>query len=166
MEFNTAAGYIPLEDYDPTGKPLIFKGMVINEYITPFEFNDIDKNPIRQQDFVGKVIVLNFWATWCSPCKPTMEYTQRLANKYSDKDVVFMYISADSDAPTWKEYLKEHPMKGIQGLDDNRLLRINLRIQGVPNYFIVDKTGRVAYNSIIQSKFSAEEMIDILLKSP
>ena len=166
LEFNTAAGYIPLEDYDPTGKPLIFKGMVINEYITPFEFNDIDKNPIRQQDFVGKVIVLNFWATWCSPCKPTMEYTQRLANKYSDKDVVFMYISADSDAPTWKEYLKEHPMKGIQGLDDNRLLRINLRIQGVPNYFIVDKTGRVAYNSIIQSKFSAEEMIDILLKSP
>ena len=166
MEFNTAAGYIPLEDYDPTGKPLIFKGMVINEYITPFEFTDIDKNPIRQQDFVGKIIVLNFWATWCSPCKPTMEYTQRLANKYSDKDVVFMYVSADSDAPTWKEYLKEHPMKGIQGLDDNRLLRINLRIQGVPNYFIVDKTGRVAYNSIIQSKFSAEEMIDILLKSP
>ncbi len=166
LEFNTAAGYIPLEDYDPTGKPLIFKGMVINEYITPFEFTDIDKNPIRQQDFVGKVIVLNFWATWCSPCKPTMEYTQRLANKYSDKDVVFMYVSADSDAPTWKEYLKEHPMKGIQGMDDNRLLRINLRIQGVPNYFIVDKTGRVAYNSIIQSKFSAEEMIDILLKSP
>lgn len=166
IEFNTAAGYIPLEDYDPTGKPLIFKGMVINEYITPFEFTDIDKNPIRQQDFVGKVIVLNFWATWCGPCKPTMEYTQRLANKYSDKDVVFMYVSADSDAPTWKEYLKEHPMKGIQGLDDNRLLRINLRIQGVPNYFILDKTGRVAYNSIIQSKFSAEEMIDILLKSP
>ncbi len=166
LAFNTAPGFIPLEDYDPSGKPLIFKGMVINEYITPFEFDDIHKNTIRQQDFVGKIIVLNFWATWCSPCKPTIEYTQRLAEKYSGKDVIFMYVSADSDMGTWKEYLKEHPMKGIQGLDDNRLLRINLRIQGVPNYFIVDKTGRVAYNSIIQSKYSAEEMIDMLLKSP
>ena len=166
LEFNTPTGFIPLEEYDPTGKPLIFKGMVINEYITPFEFNDIANNPIRQQDFVGKVVVLNFWATWCGPCKPTIEYTQRLANKYSDKDVVFIYVSADSDLATWKEYLKEHPIKGIQGLDDNRLLRINLRVQGVPNYFIIDKTGRVAYNSIIQSKYTAEEMIDVLLKSP
>ena len=166
LEFNTPKGFIPLEEYDPTGKPLIFKGMVINEYITPFEFNDIASNPIRQQDFVGKVVVLNFWATWCGPCKPTIEYTQRLANKYSDKDVVFIYVSADSDLATWKEYLKEHPIKGIQGLDDNRLLRINLRVQGVPNYFIIDKTGRVAYNSIIQSKYTAEEMIDVLLKSP
>ena len=164
LAFNTAPGFIPLENYNPSGKPLIFKGMVINEYITPFEFDDIAKNTIRQQDFVGKIIVLNFWATWCSPCKPTIEYTQRLAEKYSGKDVVFMYVSADSDVGTWKEYLKEHPMKGIQGLDDNRLLRINLRIQGVPNYFILDKTGRVAYNSIIQSKYSAEEMIDMLLK--
>ena len=166
LSFNTAPGFMPLEDYDPSGKPLIFKGMVINEYITPFEFDDITKNTIRQQDFVGKIIVLNFWATWCSPCKPTIEYTQRLAEKYNGKDVVFMYVSADSDVGTWKEYLKEHPMKGIQGLDDNRLLRINLRIQGVPNYFILDKTGRVAYNSIIQSKYSAEQMIDMLLKSP
>ena len=166
LKFNTAQGFIPLGDYDPMGKTIIFKGMVINESITPFEFTDINNNPIRQQDLIGKIVVLNFWATWCSPCKPTIEYTQRLANKYNDKDVVFLYVSADSDVATWKEYLKEHPIKGIQGLDDNRLLRINLRVQGVPNYFIVDKKGRIAYNSIIQSKMNAEEMIEFLLKSP
>ncbi len=166
IQFDTENGFMPLGDYVPTGKPLIFKGMVINEDITPFEFKDIDNNPVRQQDLLGKVIVLNFWATWCGPCKPTLEYTQRLAAKYSNKDVVFIYVSADSDMPTWKEFLKEHPMKGIQGMDANMLLRINLRVQGVPNYFIIDKTGHVAYNSVIRSTYSAEEMIEMLLKSP
>ena len=166
IRFVLPEGFIPFGEYDPSGKPVEFKGMVINEAITPFEFTDIENNVFRQQDHLGKIVVLDFWATWCGPCKPTIEYTQRLANKYSDKEVIFVYISADSDEGTWKEYLKEHPLKGIQGRDDNALIRINQRVPGVPNYFVIDKKGRIAFNSLIESKQNAEEMIDILLKTP
>ena len=164
----TPKGFIPFPsvEYDPSGKTVTFKGLVINEAISPFEFTDVENNVFRQQDHLGKIVVLDFWATWCGPCKPTLEYTQRLAKKYSDKDVVFVYVSADSDEATWKEYLKDHPMKGIQGRDDNALIRINQRVPGVPNYFVIDKKGRVAFNSLIESKQNAEEMIDILLRTP
>ena len=70
------------------------------------------------------------------------------------------YGLSDSDVATWKEYLKEHPMKGIHGIDDNKLIRINLQVPGVPNYFIIDKKGRIAYNSLLQSKQNDEEMMN------
>ena len=146
------------------GKPYVFKGLAINENVPPFKLTDVNGKDIRQQDLLGKIVYIDFWATWCSPCQSQLTHSQGLMEKYKDnKNIVFLYISTDTDLDAWKTYLKDNKMKGLQTNDAN-LVALNFMIQGLPNYFIIDKNGRVAYNSRISSKIDAESMIEFLLK--
>ena len=147
------------------GKPFVFKGLTINENVPPFKLTDVNGKDIRQQDLLGKIVYIDFWATWCSPCQSQLTHSQGLMEKYKDnKNIVFLYVSTDTDLDAWKTYLKDSKMKGLQA-NDPSLVAMNFMIQGLPNYFIVDKNGRVAYNSRISSKIDAESMIEFLLKS-
>ena len=147
------------------GKPFVFKGLAINENVPPFKLTDVNGKDIRQQDLLGKIVYIDFWATWCSPCQSQLTHSQGLMEKYKDnKNIVFLYISTDTDLDAWKTYLKDYKMKGFQA-NDPSLVALNFMIQGLPNYFIIDKNGRVAYNSRISSKIDAESMIEFLLKS-
>jgi thiol-disulfide isomerase/thioredoxin len=149
--------------YKP-GKPNVFKGLVINDNLPPFKIKDIAGNEIRQQDLLGKVVYIDFWATWCSPCQAEISHSQSLIERYKEnKNIVFIYISMDTDIELWKQYIKDNKLQGIHTNDAENIPQ-NLKIEGLPNYLIIDKNGRVAYNSRIPSKIDADSMIEFLLR--
>lgn len=163
---NNAQNYVPydaLRQYQPDSKPNVFKGLALNEKLPPFVVSDLNGKEIRQQNYLGKVVYLVFWATWCSPCQAHMTFSQGLIEKYKDKDVVFLYVSIDEESVTWKQYIVDNKLKGIH-VNDDVILPINCRIQGLPNFLIVDKNGVIAFNSLIQSKVTEEEILDFLVK--
>jgi thiol-disulfide isomerase/thioredoxin len=163
---NNAQNYVPydaLRQYQPENKPNIFKGLALNEKLPPFLLSDINGKEIRQQNYLGKVVYLVFWATWCSPCQTHMTISQNLFQKYEGKDIAFIYVSIDEDAAAWKQYISENKLKGNH-VNDAVILPINCKIQGLPNFLIVDKNGIIAFNSLIQSKVTEEEILDFLLK--
>ena len=136
---------------------------MIGETIPPFSLIDINGKEVRQQDLIGKVVVIDFWASWCGPCQAQMSHHKQLAEKYKDKNVEFVFISIDQDPEAWREFLKMQPLPGING-NDAMLLPINFQIQAIPNYFVIDKTGRVAYNSLIKTRINADTIITYLIK--
>jgi thiol-disulfide isomerase/thioredoxin len=152
-----------LNQYQPDNKPAVFKGLALNENMPSFVVTDSKGKEIRQQSLLGKVVYLVFWATWCSPCQTHMTYSQSLIDKYQDKDITFIYVSIDDEAAAWKQYISDNKLKGIH-VNDAVIMPINCKIQGLPNFLIIDKNGHIAYNSLIQSKVSEEEMLDFLLK--
>jgi thiol-disulfide isomerase/thioredoxin len=163
---NNTRNYIPydaLRQYQPENKPYIFKGLALNEKMPPFVITDINGKEIKQQNYLGKVVYLVFWATWCSPCQTHMTYSQSLLQKYEGKDIAFLYVSIDEDAAAWKQYVADNKLKGNH-VNDAVILPINCRIQGLPNFLIVDKNGIIAFNSLIQSKVTEDEILDFLLK--
>lgn len=148
--------------YKP-GKTFIFKGLAINDNVPPFNLIDIEGKAYRQQDLLGRVVYIDFWATWCSPCQAQLTHSQGLVERYKDNDdIIFLFISVDTEKEEWLKSLKDNPMKGIQIHEPNLIPR-NFAIEGLPNYFIIDKNGRVAFNSRISTKVDAESMITYLL---
>lgn len=108
-----------------------------------FKLPDFEGNSVSLADFKGKVVFLDFWATWCGPCVSAMPHIQALYEKYKDKGLVVIGMNLDSDQEAAKKFAKEkgftyrHLFAGEIG-DDYPL-------RGIPTFFIIDREAVVRY---------------------
>jgi thiol-disulfide isomerase/thioredoxin len=105
-----------------------------------------DGNHLNLHDIDGKLIVLEFWATWCSPCVgsiPIMNtiHQQLESNGYSD--IEWIWVSVDSDTARWREFVHRYEMCGTTVLTSIEQARKNFEIVGYPFYILIDERKRV-----------------------
>jgi len=96
--------------------------------------------------FKGKVVYIDFWASWCPPCRQQMPYSANLHREYEGKDVVFLYVSFDRSEAAWKKGIEKYNIQGYHILPQQKLgMDINSKYQvtGIPRYMLVDKNGKV-----------------------
>jgi len=95
----------------------------------------------------GKVVLVNFWATWCPPCKKEMPDLDALYKRFSDKNFVILAIS-DEKAETVDKYLGEHPVNYPVLLDPDRKVNTLFDIDGIPKNLIYNRKGQLVAQSI------------------
>ncbi|WP_316823088.1 TlpA disulfide reductase family protein [Pedobacter gandavensis] len=113
-----------------------------------FALKDLNGKEVTLKDFAGKVVYMDFWASWCSPCRFEMKNgSPKLHEKFKDnKDVVFLYISIDDKAEAWKKAIADDQIKGIHLLSAggmNSPVAKAFNIMGVPRYVIIGKDGKI-----------------------
>lgn len=116
----------------------------------------------------GKVIYIDFYATWCSPCRYEIPFAKQLSIEMADKDVVFLNLCAQSPEETWENLIKIHDIDGENHLLTNeefKALSSVFRVNAFPTYILIDKEGQVIdYNAPRpSSKKTIIEKIDSLL---
>ncbi len=92
----------------------------------------------------GKVIYIDFWATWCSPCRKEMEYSHGLYSQLDSSKVSFIYICLDSDFNQYKTYIKEGKLPGEHiyiDKEQSKLIRKKYKIESIPYYLLYDQKG-------------------------
>ena len=109
-----------------------------------FTIKDVDGNQVSLASYKGKVVLLNFWATWCGPCKAEIPGFVRLQEKYRDKLVIVGY-SVDDTAEKAKAYAAEYKMNYPILLGEGRedVQDAYGPIWGIPASFIISKDGKV-----------------------
>jgi thiol-disulfide isomerase/thioredoxin len=125
-----------------------------------FTLQDGDGNPVSLADYKGKVILLNFWGTWCPPCRREMPSMERLyerqqrkgfvvlaVNQTETPDDVFIYTSQLSEAPTFKILY-----------DKNSDVARKYRVVGLPTTFLIDKKGNIRYRAVGGRDFDSPEV--------
>ncbi len=96
----------------------------------------------------GKVIYVDFWASWCAPCLGTIPDAKKLQQEYDGQDVVFFYLSIDEEAGEWKKASQKHALFGKTPgyLVTNKKRSRNmdyLKVTSIPRYMIYDRTGKL-----------------------
>ncbi|WP_299248411.1 TlpA disulfide reductase family protein [uncultured Cytophaga sp.] len=129
-----------------------FVGDVQERPIAPsFTLDNMEGKKVSLNDFKGKVVYIDFWATWCGPCLAEMPHSKKLREKFAgDTNVVFMYVSVDnSDSEdAWKAVVKKKEIVGVNLIARNggEEERVGERygLQYIPRFVLIDKTGKVA----------------------
>ncbi len=141
--------------------------MQIGKPVPQFTLNTFDGKQISMSSLKGKVVVVNFWASWCDPCKqeaPDLESAWRFYQPRGD--VVFLGVDYTDTNPEAIAYLKEFNVTYPNGPDLQTKISQAYRTTGVPETYIVDKNGNLAYKkaSPFQSLDEIKAAIDPLLK--
>ncbi|HHH12749.1 MAG TPA: TlpA family protein disulfide reductase [Thiolapillus brandeum] len=113
-----------------------------------FTLRDLDGNEHRLADYRGKVLIVNFWATWCPPCRAEMPSMERAWQKTKDKDVVLIAINVGEDEDTIFQFTADYPVTFPLLLDENSEVVGPWGVRGLPTTYVVDPDGRIVYRAI------------------
>ena len=118
-----------------------------------FTLTALDGTQVRLADLGGKVVLLNFWATWCPPCKAEMPDLNALHEKYGTaQDFVVLGVNVEEDTATVKQFVEQHKLAFPIVLDrDSRVTTQLFGVRPLPTTFVIDREGfiRDAWNGQI-----------------
>ena len=128
-----------------------------------FHLEALNGKKSELKDYRGKVVFLNFWATWCGPCKEEMPSMEELHRKFKDKDFVLLTISVDYEGmKPVKEFIEKHHYT-FPVLMDPKCETIELfQVEGIPTTFVIDKKGLFVGKAVGPKDWKKQE-IDLII---
>jgi thiol-disulfide isomerase/thioredoxin len=133
-----------------------------------FTLTGIDGKEYSLSDFKGKLLYIDFWATWCSPCRAEIPHLIKLKEAYANKEISIIGISLDDDKAAWEKMVTETPLTGIQLHAEKAWqsdVAKNYQIYGIPTFVLIDAEGNIIeYPASRPSQTETTLLIDKHLK--
>lgn len=109
---------------------------------TDFELKSMTGETVKLSELKGKVVLLDFWATWCPPCQASLPHLMGLKEKYADKGLVIIGMSLDNSRSELEMFLKRKPLNYtvVQCPDG---VKMDYRVSSIPRMFVVDRQGGI-----------------------
>jgi peroxiredoxin len=125
-----------------------------------FTLTDLQGKAWTLQSLKGKVVLVNFWATWCPPCRKEMPDLDALYRNLKDRGLIVLAIS-DEDAAKVRPYIQEHNVSYPILLDPGRKVNEAFQVEGIPKSFVYDRNGKLAAQAIdMRTKQQFLEMLE------
>ena len=116
---------------------------VIGERAPNFSLRTEDGHKLRSDSFDGKLLVINFWATWCQPCVAEMPSLKEFASEMAREGVVVVAVSIDSNEQAYRMFLNQLQPRFLTSRDPEGALASDFGTFKVPETYVIDRTGRV-----------------------
>ena len=141
------------------------QGAVIGKQAPDFQLNNLDGQSTSLSSLQGKPVLINFWATWCSPCRIEMPYIQQIYDEWSDKGLVILAINIGESSSEVSEFMKSYNLSFPVLLDTKGDVAEKYNIRGIPTTFFIDKDGIIQEKKIgaFQNKTQIEERLSKIL---
>ncbi len=139
-----------------------------NELKPDFALQDLMGKTVRLSDFVGQVCIVDFWATWCLPCRQEIPHFQALYEKYHNQGVAVIGISMDQKGPeVVRKFAKKMKMTYPTVMGDKKTAQAFGDVRSIPTTFVIDQDGNIVKKYVgYQDRYIFERDILALLKEP
>lgn len=126
---------------------------MLNETAPSFALLDLSGNKVSIADLKGKVVVVDFWATWCGPCKASFPGMQKMVNKYSSNaDVKFIFVDTwergDNKEKNAGDFIASNKYSFHVLMDNEDKVVADYKVDGIPTKFVIDKEGKIRFKAI------------------
>ncbi|HEY0272741.1 MAG TPA: TlpA disulfide reductase family protein [Chitinophaga sp.] len=122
----------------------VLKKSAIGQPFLDFTQNDVNGKPVHLSDYKGKYVLLDFWASWCGPCRAENPNVLKTYNRFKDKNFTVVGVSLDESADKWKEAIAQDKMPWMQVSDLKgwrNEVAAQYGIQAIPCSFLIDPNG-------------------------
>ena len=103
------------------------------------------KEQVALSNLRGKVVYVDFWASWCGPCRKSFPWLNKMSAQYGKKGLVIVGINLDKERHLAEGFLKENPAKFTLAFDPDGKTADAFRVKGMPSSFLIDKSGNIIY---------------------
>lgn len=129
-----------------------------------FKYKDINGKEYALEDLKGKLVYIDFWATWCGPCRHELPFLEEVEKAYKGKKITFISMSVDEDMVAWNKMVKEKKMMGLQLHADGAwasTVAVDYQIKGIPTFVLIDQNGVIISPSAPRPS-SGKELANLL----
>ena len=137
------------------------EGISIGSTASNFSFV-LNGKPARLSDLRGKVVVLNFWATWCPPCVEEMPSLNRMHSQMAASGGMVLGISVDEDAAQYEKFLLDQQIAFPTFRDPSKQIAVSFGSFGWPETYIIDRNGKIARKLVGPQVWDSPDMIAYL----
>lgn len=127
-------------------------GVKVGENFPPVGSYALEPKP--PEDLKGKVVLIDFWASWCEPCRESFPVMDALQKKYADKGFVILAVNVDEERKDMEEFLKKNKPSFTVVRDAKQKLVEKVEVGTMPSSFLIDREGKVRF---MHSGFKGEE---------
>ncbi len=126
-------------------QPSLTSGSFVNRMpAAQFQLTDIAGKPVSLSALKGKVVILDFWATWCPPCRQEIPHFKELYAQYKERGLEIVGLSVDDSSAEVVSFVKENKIGYPVAMADGALQKAYGGIRGIPTTFMLDKRGAIA----------------------
>lgn len=140
-----AGGMIGLLAYGFTRDARYIQSPLVARQAPSFTLTLFDGKVVRLADFRGKAVLVNFWASWCVPCRAEARALESAWQKYKDRGVVFLGVNIQDKEEDARAFMKEFGITYLNGRDASGKIVVDYGVWGIPETFFVDAQGRITY---------------------
>jgi cytochrome c biogenesis protein CcmG/thiol:disulfide interchange protein DsbE len=148
LVFGVGLPLLAILAYGFTRDPREIPSPLIGRPAPPFTLRLMDGQEVKLAELRGKVVFLNFWASWCPPCRAEARSLEAAWQRHRAGDVIFLGVNIQDREEAAREFLKEFGVTYPNGIDRGNRIAIDYGVWGIPETFFIDRNGRITYKHI------------------
>lgn len=136
-----------------------FRALALGDTVPNFTLRDDDGKVVALADFRGKIVVLNFWATWCPPCIEEMPSLKHFAERYAERGVEVIGVSLDEDPDAYRAFLADHQINFLTLRNPSRAVSDQYGTFKLPETYIIGREGQLLNKIIGPTDWASQQML-------
>ena len=146
-----------------TPSALAQEGLSAGAPAPDWELTGLDGKTVKFSDFRGKIVILDFWATWCMPCRLEIPHFVELQKQYGDRGLAIIGVSLDEQGPeVVKKFVKQFQMTYPVVIGNEKIVAAYGDVEGIPTTFVIGRDGRIVREYI---GYTEKEVLEREIKS-